>query len=470
MFSLLFLEENSTEILSYANAVDLGLNSVLNTNSLHIVCRKCSETEISARQSFFKCMENTNFINNLRTFYEDLQKLQRCLSVLESVPSSIERLFALSNYAKAFLKTMHHSNFLVAENLYIVEHNLTSYLKTAISNMQQIETIILQLDSLLGNYRILVVTPSGKVNNCSNNSANLSTQLLAFAKECDWDLSINRHSASRQLPRFIIEEIAEKRHTELFDYYAHQIHDLADSRICNLISELDFYFFIHEIKETANKYNIPTCYATISKTPCFVANDLYNIALLTQLHNKIVPNDTWFTPENSFYLLSGANSGGKTSYLQAIAINLILFLSGCPIFCLNAEIYPFAKILTHFCVGNPQTSKGSFFDERDRLDSCLELITTDSFLFINEPFTTTNQEKATETIREIIDTVAYNQTFGVLVTHFPIEGAQCPSLHVVVTQDTNFRTYKIAQGEEGNSFAASILEKYRLDKKALKGG
>ena len=58
---------------------------------------------------------------------------------------------------------------------------------------------------------------------------------------------------------------------------------------------------------------------------------------------NIVPNDILFN-EKTFFFLTGANGGGKTTYLRSVGIAVILFLSGCPIPCEGAEIYPLDNV------------------------------------------------------------------------------------------------------------------------------
>lgn len=114
------------------------------------------------------------------------------------------------------------------------------------------------------------------------------------------------------------------------------------------ISEIQFFLEIHGLIQKAKKVGIPHTNAKIAKEPCYTAKELYDISLLAKNCESIVPNDADFSENEAFYFVLGANGGGKTTYLRAVGINLILFLAGCPVFAKQAEMYPFDIVLSHF--------------------------------------------------------------------------------------------------------------------------
>ena len=118
----------------------------------------------------------------------------------------------------------------------------------------------------------------------------------------------------------------------------------------------------------------------VGKTPLIyiterrIAKELYDISLLAKNCENIVPNDADFTEYEPFCFLLGANGGGKTTYLRALGVNLILFLAGCPVFAKEAEIYPFDIVLSHFPRDERFDNTGRLDEERKRTEEMLNKI------------------------------------------------------------------------------------------------
>lgn len=469
MFSLLFLDEPNSEILSLKSVKDLQLEELFNSNTINILTKKCSNDEILARQSFFKSMDNKAFFDNLYDFHLGLKSLVRNKKNLMCVNNDVEYYFCFLNYAKEYTKIIQKSEFLIIRNLAVID-NFKKDLELAIDTLNELAQLIFEFENHIQKYKKLVLTYNENINFFVHEK-DVYSQLLYISQKMELDVVSNCKSKNRTIPKNIVNTIISKETKDHLIKYIEKIESLLNEDIYYLIPDLDFYFNIYSLKTKAYEYNIPSCYPTISDEPCFIAKNVFNISLIDTIKDKIVPNDVFFTNEKNFFILTGANSGGKTSYLKAIAINLLLFLGGCPIFCSNAKIYPFSKIFTHFCSDEKNTKNGSFNDEYQNIKSLVDTINNfdDCFILFNEPLTTTNSVKAETLICEMVDSFYNKGRFGLLITHFhSIANMNIPSLHVVVNnKDDNLRTYKIENGSASSSYAIDILKKYKLDNKSL---
>lgn len=177
---------------------------------------------------------------------------------------------------------------------------------------------------------------------------------------------------------------------------------------------------------------------------------------------SIVPNDLRLDESEPFCFIVGANGGGKTSFLRAVGVNLLLFLNGAPIFARSASIYPFRSVLTHFPVVESSISTGRFDEERARADEIIESAGRDSFILFNETYSGTNEEKGSASALDAAKRLTERGAFGLFVTHFTRVAYSGFGLLRAVVGDRNERTYKIVKSEQTGSYALDILRKYGI--------
>lgn len=469
MLSLLFFNKTDMRIISEKSVLELELKELFASNTLDILTRKCSKEEILARQAFFKQMDDKVFFDGLSNLNIGLKALERQKNNLQAVNNKTEYYFCFLNYIKEYKKVIDASGFLMDQDLRLVG-GLKNVLETVMASLPELEQQISRYEGIIAEYKKLVLSGNGQIGLFANEN-DLSSKLLYIAEEMGLDIGAYRKNKNRSIPEAIADDIIDPNAQEGLNAGIERIKGLINEDIYCLISELDFYFSIYSLKKKANELNIPACFAALSDKPCFMAENLFNISLIDTVGDKIVPNDAAFKENKNFFVLTGANSGGKTSYLKAIAINLLLFLGGCPVFCSKAEIYPFSHIFTHFCSDEKKTENGSFNDEYQSIKELADNVASvgDGFVLLNEPLTTTDSAKAEELIYDLIYSFYKKGHFGLLITHFhSVANKDIPALRVVVDSDNgDSRTYKIEDGSESRSYAADILKKYKLDEKSL---
>lgn len=185
---------------------------------------------------------------------------------------------------------------------------------------------------------------------------------------------------------------------------------------------------------------------------------------------KVVPNDVEMTAAESFFLLGGANGGGKTTYLRALGLSVLFALTGCPIAARNAHIYPFRRFFTHFPANETFSDTGRFLEEEKRVRVIREAADADTVALFNETFSGTYEKKAEEYSRALALEMAQRGVFGVYVTHIhALTGQSIPSLAAAIDpDDENRRTYRIRRVDRtDSSYARDILRKYALDSDSL---
>ena len=251
--------------------------------------------------------------------------------------------------------------------------------------------------------------------------------------------------------------------------------DFFDRSVFGIATEFRLAIGIIRLVERAERAGVPHCFPTLSQARKIKLYDVYDIALLLKEDVHIVPNDGVFTSDEPFFYLTGANGGGKTTYLRAMGNAVLMFLFGAPVFCRSGECCLLDGVHTHFPKDERFEGSGRFADEQKRVDMILSACENaeghgNSLILLNETYSTTNEEKATVCTSELARRLHSSGNFGLYITHqHGVDEAVVPFLGVLVDeQDRNRRTYRIERRRLKNrSFAADILAKYGITAEEL---
>jgi hypothetical protein len=120
-------------------------------------------------------------------------------------------------------------------------------------------------------------------------------------------------------------------------------------------------------------------------------HNLLNSALA--LRGTPVPSDTSFDERGRIAVLTGPNSGGKTTYVRGVGLAVVLFQAGLPVLAERARISPVDAILTHFPVVESRQT-GRLEEEAARLRTLFQTVTRYSLVLLNETFSSTTSGEA----------------------------------------------------------------------------
>lgn len=246
---------------------------------------------------------------------------------------------------------------------------------------------------------------------------------------------------------------------------------LITGEIFDYTPELKFFKNAVSFVKKTVKNGLPYCLPELSEEKIIDFKNVYDITLLKKEGTKIVPNDAVFTVDEPFFYLTGANGGGKTTFIRAVGGAALFFLAGMPVFCDSGRASLLSAVYAHFPRDERFEGTGRFLDEKNRVDVILEKQDGNALVLLNETFATTGEEKAIEQTGILADTLYSSGNFGLYITHqHDVSKTEIPFLGVTVDEkNSNRRTYKIEKRRlPPRSFAKDILEKYRLDAKSLK--
>ena len=247
--------------------------------------------------------------------------------------------------------------------------------------------------------------------------------------------------------------------------------------------------------------NLPICKPNICMKDerIFKVKNIYNVNLAFNMINKfgekdlsndIVTNNVEFGEEGRIFILTGPNSGGKTTYVQSVGITQFLFQLGLFVPGSEASISAVDSIFTHFPIEEkPDSNLGRLGEESKRLNDIFMTATKYSMVLLNESLSSTSFDEGLYISREVLAGLKIMEVRAIFVTHFhslaknldefnksiPGDSKAVSMLSGISklnddekSEDAIKRTYKIEPSPpQGLSYAKDIAARYGLDFKII---
>ncbi|MBH1939797.1 hypothetical protein I5677_02675 [Mobilitalea sibirica] len=187
----------------------------------------------------------------------------------------------------------------------------------------------------------------------------------------------------------------------------------------NLHYQLSFYVGAANLQNRLTQMNIPTSMPKVVKREMgiFRFRGLYDLSMAIYQRHRPVSNDL-DTQDLHLFIITGANQGGKSTYLRSIGIAQILMQSGMFV---PAEYYCnciYDGIFTHFTRREDTAmNSGKLDEELNRISRILDNITPNSMLLLNESFATTTEREGSQIASDVVNALYENGTNVLMVTH-----------------------------------------------------
>lgn len=160
--------------------------------------------------------------------------------------------------------------------------------------------------------------------------------------------------------------------------------------LTGLEQELAFYLSGVRLGKALQGAGVPMCLPDILPPGERTSHieGLVNLNLALKRASPLVANAAHFDDEGRIAILTGPNSGGKTTYLQAVGLAYAFFAAGLFIPAHTAKISPPDAILTHFPALETQ-QEGRLAEESARLRGIFLSATERSLVLLNESLSST---------------------------------------------------------------------------------
>ena len=174
------------------------------------------------------------------------------------------------------------------------------------------------------------------------------------------------------------------------------------SLVDQLRKELSFYLGGIHLWETLKAGPKRLCFPELTDGNNRSYTGLYDGTLVLAGHENIVPN-TLQSVDHRLWLITGANQGGKTTFLRSIGLCQLMAQCGLFVFAEACRIPVRQQIFTHFVREEDRSlSSGKLEEELCRMDAIVERIQPNAMLLSNESFSSTNDRDGSEIFLGIV--------------------------------------------------------------------
>lgn len=204
------------------------------------------------------------------------------------------------------------------------------------------------------------------------------------------------------------------------------------------------------LKQTGMAICIPVLFPAGSRKR--VWKGLYDSSLAF-IKKETVTGNNLETSGKSLYLITGANQGGKSTFLRSIGQAQLM--AQCGMF-VSAEYYAApvcSGIFSHFNKEEDSSMKSGKLDEElSRMDELVDYVEKNALVLMNESFASTNEREGSEIGRQITQALVENQVEVFSVTHlytYAVAFADNSAVQYLRAErmDNGERSFKIVPGE-----------------------
>lgn len=174
-----------------------------------------------------------------------------------------------------------------------------------------------------------------------------------------------------------------------------------------------------------HRVGVDFCFPELTERKNFFFKGLTELSLA--IYNLRCPVDNALSAEGKhLVIVTGANQGGKSTYLRSIGIAQVMLQCGMYVPAKSFASGLYRNIFTHFTRREDSAmNSGRLDEELGRMERIVDNLTEDSILFLNESFATTT-EKEGSIIAEDITRALYERGVRVMmVTHLMAFAKRC---------------------------------------------
>ena len=176
--------------------------------------------------------------------------------------------------------------------------------------------------------------------------------------------------------------------------------------------------------------------------------------------------------EQQFFIVTGANMAGKSTFLRTVALHIVMANVGLPI-CAKQSKYKPIKLITSMRTTDSLTDDSSYlFSELTRLKFVVDILENDKsyFVILDEILKGTNSTDKAIGSRKFVEKLVKQHATGIIATHdlslteieTELEAVKNYYFDAEIINDELFFDYKLKQGVCQNMNASFLLKKMEI--------
>jgi MutS domain V len=234
---------------------------------------------------------------------------------------------------------------------------------------------------------------------------------------------------------------------------AAQSADHITSYFTMLRTELGFYVSCLNLADRLTAKGVPVTFPEPAQAapPVFSCTGLRDACLELQSNRPVIGNDVQ-ADGKSLVIITGANSGGKSTFLRSVGVAQLMMQCGLFVTARSYRANVDAGIFTHFTrEEDPGMTSGRLDDELRRMSGIVGQLTPHCLVLFNESFAGTNEREGSEIGYQIVRALLEADVRVLFVTHrfsfadrFRRQHAPSTLFLRAERQSDGRRTYKLA--------------------------
>lgn len=277
----------------------------------------------------------------------------------------------------------------------------------------------------------------------------------------------------RKAKKYEVNFLDQNSHREYIRKMDLSLNSIVNSvvKICNtfynffnqLYEEFAFYIASVNLYKVFSNKGISVTYPE----PCAPEDKIFDVDNLVELglalNDHIVIGNTLCESNKPLFLVTGANQGGKSTFLRSTGQSFLLMQAGLFVPAKKFKVSVVEGIYTHFGREEDESLQSGRLDEElSRMSRIINSITPNSLMLFNESFVSTNEREGALIASQIIDALTSEGVWVIFITHMYELYLKLTSKKrddVYYLRASRDRTFKLVEGEPlSTSFAMDIYQ------------
>lgn len=181
--------------------------------------------------------------------------------------------------------------------------------------------------------------------------------------------------------------------------------------------QMGFYLASVQLVRQLERFELEWCYPTVCDRNDLEFEELKECVMGMGIQAKVVGNTCSFEKKD-LLIVTGANQGGKSTFLRSIGIAQVMLQCGLPVTARAFSSGLFPKIFVHFTRReDSEMNSGRLDEELGRMSKIIDEIGDDSLILLNESFATTTEKEGSVIAYDIIKALSEAGVRILTVTH-----------------------------------------------------
>lgn len=181
--------------------------------------------------------------------------------------------------------------------------------------------------------------------------------------------------------------------------------------------QISFYRGIANLHHHFKRFHTDYSYPVVGEKNCLKFSELKEFVMSIEQRVDAVGNTCEISPKN-LIIITGANQGGKSTFLRSIGIAQVMLQCGMPVAATYYESGLFPSLFMHFTRReDSEMNSGRLDEELYRMNQIIKNLGPDSLILLNESFATTTEKDGSEIAYGIIKALCEAGVKIITVTH-----------------------------------------------------